>query len=513
MRTVRPLFETGTGFELRRHVMSTSTSLRWLVVAVSGAMLLAFAAACGAETVEVPGETVVVEKEVVRTVEVPGETVVKEVVKEVQVPGETIVVKEEVVKEVMVPGETVVVEKVVTETVEVPGETVTVEVVKEVEVPGETVVVEKVVTQTVEVPGETVVVEKEVIKTVEVPGQTVVVEKEVIKTVEVPGETVVVEKEVVKIVEVPGPERVVVATPAPSMMAPTGTLNIGFKELEPYSMSPRLTQTTIAQYAATASHENLVYITPDKKPAGKLAEEWSVDSTGTVWTFKLNEGVQFHGGWGEVTVDDVIWSLNDFVADGGLNSLARITKRIFFAEGGGITKIDDYRFEVDTVAPQFDMLSFGTAVNAINYIVSEKQFEQEGEDVAKSSPAGTGPWEFAGQESGQNWSFDAVLDHYRKTPEFAKLVMWSIPEEATRVANFQVGRLDSFQMSFDSKPTLDEMVDTRYMAVANGASEHLGLWGNWYVGMGEADFAERRPGGTTKRLSQNTGRCPILWLT
>ena len=75
-------------------------------------------------------------------------------------------------------------------------------------------------------------------------------------------------------------------------------------------------------------------------------------------------------------------------------------------------------------------------------------------------------------------SVDSGLDHYRKTPEFAKLVMWSIQEEATLVSNFQVGRLDSFQMSFDSKPTLDEMVDTRYMAVANGASEHLGLWGN-----------------------------------
>ena len=343
------------------------------------------------------------------------------------------------------------------------------------------------------------------VKTVEVPGQTVVVEKEVIKTVEVPGETVVVEKEVVKIVEVPGPERVVVATPAPSMMAPTGTLNIGFKELEPYSMSPRLTQTTIAQYAATASHENLVYITPDKKPAGKLAEEWSVDSTGTVWTFKLNEGVQFHGGWGEVTVDDVIWSLNDFVADGGINSLAGITKRIFFAEGGGITKIDDYRFEVDTVTPNFDMLYFGTVVPSAHQTVSKKQFEQEGEEAARFTGAGTGAWAFAGEEPGQNWSFDAVLDHYRKTPEFAKLVMWSIPEEATRVSNFQVGRLDSFQMSFDSKPTLDEMVDTRYMAVANGASEHLGLWGNWYVGMGEADFAERRP-GAAKCLAE--GSCP-----
>ena len=34
--------------------MRTSISLRWLVAAVSAAMLLAVAAACGTETVEVP---------------------------------------------------------------------------------------------------------------------------------------------------------------------------------------------------------------------------------------------------------------------------------------------------------------------------------------------------------------------------------------------------------------------------------------------------------------------------
>ena len=82
--------------------MRTSTSLRWIVVAVSAAMLLAVAAACGTERVEVPGETVVVEKVVTETVEVPGETVVvkEEVVKTVEVPGQTVVVEKEVVKEV-----------------------------------------------------------------------------------------------------------------------------------------------------------------------------------------------------------------------------------------------------------------------------------------------------------------------------------------------------------------------------------------------------------------------------
>ena len=74
-------------------------------------MLLAVVAACAGETVEVPGETVVVKEEVIKTVEVPGETIVKEVIKEVQVPGETVVVEKVVTETVEVPGETVVVEK------------------------------------------------------------------------------------------------------------------------------------------------------------------------------------------------------------------------------------------------------------------------------------------------------------------------------------------------------------------------------------------------------------------
>ena len=124
--------------------MRTATSMRWLVVAVSAAMLLAFAAACSAETIEVPGETVVIEKEVIKEVQVPGETVVveKEVIKTVEVPGETVV--KEVIKEVEVPGETVVVTKEIpvqiTKTVEIPGP----ERIKTVEVPGKKYVTDPV---------------------------------------------------------------------------------------------------------------------------------------------------------------------------------------------------------------------------------------------------------------------------------------------------------------------------------------------------------------------------------
>jgi len=68
---------------------------------IGAILLVALALACTRE-IEVPGETIIVEKEVVKTVEVPGETIIKEVVKTVEVPGQTIIVEKEVVKVVEV---------------------------------------------------------------------------------------------------------------------------------------------------------------------------------------------------------------------------------------------------------------------------------------------------------------------------------------------------------------------------------------------------------------------------
>ena len=41
-----------------------------------------------------------------------------------------------------------------------------------------------------------------------------------------------------------------------------------------------------------------------------LAESWAVSDDKLVWTFKLRKGVQFHQDFGELTADDVVFSLN-----------------------------------------------------------------------------------------------------------------------------------------------------------------------------------------------------------
>ena len=181
------------------------------------------------------------------------------------------------------------------------------------------------------------------------------------------------------------------------------------------------------------------------------------------------------------------------MAPDSISSISGPVRRIFFHPDGGLTKIDDYTVELDTVVPQFDTL-VQTQATTSNLLTSKKHFEEKGEEVAMFEGVGTGPWEYVGSTTGEVWRFTARENHYRKTPEFAELMMWEIQEESTRVANFQAGRLDSFQMSFDSKGAMDQVEGIRYTAVPNGTTEHLGFYGNWYVGHGEADFADRRPG-------------------
>ena len=292
----------------------------------------------------------------------------------------------------------------------------------------------------------------------------------------------------------PRPTPTPTPTPTPPAPRPEGTLSIGIKELGPYSNSPRLTIGDVWIHAGNTSHESLISTDVTGGYHPKILSEWSLDSSGVVWTMKLKKGIEFHKGWGELIADDVIWTMQDIAAEGGVNAIAGSIKRLWAAEGGGATALDSHTIEVDTGTPQFDMQVYGMSVPFIGAIVSKKNFEDEGEETAMFQGVGSGPWELAEAKAGEFWKFTAVEGHYRKTPAFAELVLFDIPEEAIRVANFQTGNLDSFNMEFDSKATVDRVAGVKYMAMPGGATEHLGIYGNWYVGLGDADHAESRPG-------------------
>ncbi len=300
----------------------------------------------------------------------------------------------------------------------------------------------------------------------------------------------------------PVPAAAATATPVPTGVEPSGALNVAFKELGPYLGHPTQTGSPSKGHVTLAAFEGLTGRTVDGDFFGQVAVDWSIAPDNLTWTFNLNKGVQFHGGWGEMTSEDVIWSITEFGSEGALAGFDPQIRRIFLNPEGHMKALDDYTVEVNTGTPQWDVLIWLTTPGVDGaWMVSKKQVEElvaeVGLEASISQVVGTGPWELVDHRSGDFWKFKAVKDHYRKTPFFAEMTFFEMPEESTRIANFQVGRIDTFQAAPDTIPTLTEVPGTKFMSQAGTSHTSLRLFGSWYEGVGTPD---QRPGFNPDKL-------------
>ena len=287
----------------------------------------------------------------------------------------------------------------------------------------------------------------------------------------------------------PVPVATATPTPPPVMMEKaTGTLNIGFKELGTYQAHPKLSASPARSNIQLGAYEGLASLDANRAFVSQLATDWSVSADGTIWTFKLQEGVQFHKGYGEMTAEDVVYSILQAAHEDTQWSAGNRTRGIWMNEAGSVTTPDAYTVVLDTGVPAWGVVyNMATPGADGTYIVSKKQVDELGEEAAGLNGAGTGPFEIIEVRSGEFWKYQAVEGHYRKTPFFAELIIQEIPEESTRLANFQTGRLDTFQMSFDTIPAVDDIPGAKFMRQRAVAVTGLWAFGNYYVGIGTPD--------------------------
>ena len=241
-----------------------------------------------------------------------------------------------------------------------------------------------------------------------------------------------------------------------------------------------------------AAYESLLRKDANGEYIGIIVKDWSVSPDNVTWTFNLNEGVQFHGGVGELTSEDVMFSAQQMGCEGALNGLSRYINRLFNNPDGGMTAPDDYTLVTNTVTPQWDMPIWlsGPGINGmwiVNKSQTEELVESVGVEAASPQLAGTGPWELVEAQTGEFWTFKAVENHYRQTPYFAELTFMVLPDPASRIANFQVGRIDTFVTSPDSIPLLAETPGTKFMSQAGVGESSLRLYGQYYLDVGTPD--------------------------
>ncbi|MBN8897539.1 MAG: polyamine ABC transporter substrate-binding protein, partial [Rhodospirillales bacterium] len=95
--------------------------------------------------------------------------------------------------------------------------------------------------------------------------------------------------------------------------APKTALTVGIAAQDVGQLDPHFAVSTIDRIVAAWMFNGLVRFPPGSNDPAKLepdlAESWESSPDGRTWTFHLRHGVQWQGGLGEVTADDVVFSL------------------------------------------------------------------------------------------------------------------------------------------------------------------------------------------------------------
>jgi len=282
------------------------------------------------------------------------------------------------------------------------------------------------------------------------------------------------------------PAPTAVPTKAPQAAPkPSGTLNVGQKELGPYVGNPKMIgNPQIFLNSAIPITETLGMAGFDSGAVvPMLAESWDISADAQTWTFHIRKGVQFHKGFGEMTAEDVVFSHRQ-IADSDKHARSANAAQMFFAEDGNQTTPDDYTWVVDmgqpfSEVPLYELIGTPRAVGA--WVVSKKQWDEEGEEEANFNTAATGPWEISEAKTGEFWRMKAVENHWRVTPAFAELVFHEIPEESARVAGFKTGNLDTFVMALDSISAVETVDGATLMQVPNAVQAGVNFYGQTYM--------------------------------
>jgi ABC-type transport system substrate-binding protein len=266
---------------------------------------------------------------------------------------------------------------------------------------------------------------------------------------------------------------------------PSGTLNVGQKELGPYVGNPKMIgNPQIFLNSAIPITETLGMAGFDSGAVvPMLAESWDISADAQTWTFHIRKGVQFHKGFGEMTAEDVVFSHRQ-IADSDKHARSANAAEMFFAEDGNQTTPDNYTWVVDmgqpfSEVPLYELIGTPRAVGA--WVVSKKQWDEEGEEEANFNTAATGPWEIDEAKTGEFWRMKAVENHWRVTPAFAELVFHEIPEESARVAGFKTGNLDTFIMALDSISEVESVDGAALMQVPNAVQAGVNFYGQTYM--------------------------------
>jgi len=178
-----------------------------------------------------------------------------------------------------------------------------------------------------------------------------------------------------------------------------------------------------------------------------LAERWEKSADYTKWTFFLRKHVKWHKDFGELTAEDVKFSI-ERVMDPKTGSPFRTQ----FANFGEVRVLDRYTVQLVLKRPDPFLL-----LRVMDYqggiVVSKKAVEKYGKDF-KINPVGTGPFEFVEYRPRERVILKRNESYFRGKPILERVEYIFMPEINSRLLAFQKGELDCLRFADQYIPVL-----------------------------------------------------------
>src|SRR5215831_18270702 len=193
-----------------------------------------------------------------------------------------------------------------------------------------------------------------------------------------------------------------------------------------------------------ALHDAMLKPMPGGLTTPSLAESWTEAKDHLSYTFVLRKVVKFHNGE-PVTADDVKFSWDRYKG---------ASAKLLHDKVKEVQIVDPLHVRFVLHEPWPDFITFyGTTASGAGWIVPKKYVEKIGEDGFKTAPIGAGPYKLVSFKPGVEIVLEAFDGYWRKAPSVKRLVMRSMPEEATRAAALRAGEVDIAYLL--SGPTAD----------------------------------------------------------
>lgn len=230
----------------------------------------------------------------------------------------------------------------------------------------------------------------------------------------------------------------VAVVPAALAQPSANTLRVGMAAQDVGRLDPHFAVTTIDRVVVAWMFNGLVRFRPGSiNPAEiepDLAERWESSADGKTWTFHLRRGVRFHGDFGELTADDVVFSLRK-AANAATSAFSADFRAIETVEA-----VDPHTVRIVLRENVPSLLGILTNYSG-GYIISRGAAEARG-DAFVRSPIGTGPFAFSAVTPNQSLELVAHEAYFRGAPSIRRISYRFIPSDASRDLAFANRELD-----------------------------------------------------------------------